>query len=854
MELLILFGIGVAFLLWLQSQIKKAGARPRATAQTTYRSPERELRQGVPYAARQRIALDAPTPVLAAPAPPQDVSSVRQAPASAEAQETAEQTVMAHFNIVHRDGRYSHGGFGFSTLNQAVAYAKQRKSDPTAGPLGRAGPTAASVTPPRATSPDASPRVASSRSAASDPPRWISAGETAEIGGLTVSGGLFYAGKAFTDVWRDENCLIDTSLPVATWTADATGSELSYWPSYRGASPGVRRAYLEWLAGGRRDPQAGIGLVFMFFYGLERRLFVEKMFHDADAIVEEVQRLLAVYGENYSFANYARRLLDTAELMRTSEIVRPPLALPAAYNFEIPLPTRRYFGALLAQGRAFDADDALVWILSLPLGFRTPVTRCFDELCALWRVRFDERHPEGLKIRAPKQQLGGVYRSASGRFEATVAVGDLPDIAAVSAPLNRLRTLFDGCVEDLDAFSRLIGRKPEARSTLEGALCLPRDLHGTAMAGGVEAAREALSALIGDARVVPVRVQKIGEIVGMAFDEAKLSLPVQRQLGATLDRLHVAFEPDRRYGETALTPEGEMVIYAADAGAPVDPERPAYAAARTMVEIAALAAAADGEVVAAEFDQINADLQAMPELSALERHRLLARALHVLRAPPKQQAALARLAKLPESARRSVSAAAIGAVLADGHVQPAEVRFLEKLHKTLDLPQDEVYAALHRGAVQVDAPVVVAPEEWSAGVTIPAEGPRDATVVAFDAARLARIRQETSEVASLLAGIFADEEPPPTPAAPAPAMAASVFAGLEPRHAELLVAIVASGGLERSAFEARAQALKLLPDGALETINEWGFETFDEAVVEDDETLIPAAHLAADLRTMGNLT
>ena len=119
------------------------------------------------------------------------------------------------------------------------------------------------------------------------------------------------------------------------------------------------------------------------------------------------------------------------------------------------------------------------------------------------------------------------------------------------------------------------------------------------------------------------------------------------------------------------------------------------------------------------------------------------------------------------------------------------MKFLEKLYKALGLPQDDVYASLHRGAVRIDGPVTVAPGEDEAGVAIPREARADGTVL-FDPARLARIQQETSAVSSLLAGIFADAEPEPPIVTTDVPIGLSLFFGLDGRHADLLSAVLKS--------------------------------------------------------------
>ena len=50
---------------------------------------------------------------------------------------------------------------------------------------------------------------------------------------------------------------------------------MGHWPSYNCLDKRARAAYLTWLIEGRRNESAYIGYVFLFFYGLERRLLVD---------------------------------------------------------------------------------------------------------------------------------------------------------------------------------------------------------------------------------------------------------------------------------------------------------------------------------------------------------------------------------------------------------------------------------------------------------------------------------------------------------------------------------------------------------------------------------------------------
>ena len=105
-------------------------------------------------------------------------------------------------------------------------------------------------------------------------------------------------------------------------------------------------------------------------------------------------------------------------------------------------------------------------------------------------------------------------------------------------------------------------------------------------------------------------------------------------------------------------------------------------------------------------------------------------------------------------------------------------------------------------------------------------------------------------MSALLAGIFVeDEEAKPT--APEPTVTAAVrFDGLDRSHAELLWVLV-QGPLAWDEFEEQARGARLLPTGAIETINEWGFEMLGESVIEEDDPVAVASHLAGQLAAMG---
>lgn len=687
--------------------------------------------------------------------------------------------------------------------------------------------------------------------------RWVRHDETVHVAGHSLPGGMIYVGTTLPSPRSGDpdNCLIDKRCKVATSRADVGGQTMEYWPSYSSITPSARLAYLQWLAGGRKDPAYSIGYVFLFLYGLERRLVLEDNRGDAAAIAAELQRLLFIYGENRSFRGYASELLDIAFCLDSTATEMQAPAPGLCNGRPIPTSVRLRLGKRLAQKQPLTADDCLIWILSLPTTkARTPVTRCFEELRSMWGIRFEAKHPAGLSVKAPKTELQVHYSAASGTFSRTVNLqhdgSAIPEIAALSAPLNGLGELFESCVADLESYSRFLARQPHARGTPEAAMLLPRDVLDKMPDNPLATLSSRMEALFGGQPIASVSVASLLEATGVAVAGEKLNAGHGKQVGGMLDKLDIGFEPDIRYGTGGLTADGTAVLFKAKGGATVDGSKVEYRATRAMVEIAALAATSDGNVQAAEFEAIKLEVLSLTSLSATERARLLAFATMALKNIVRHETVLNRLSKLPMGERRRVALAAVSAVLSDGYAAAGEVRFLEKLHKAFGLPVDELYPMLHRGGVEIDQPTMVAAEEASKGTPIPSlpspSAPKSSRkTVRIDDAKLARIKAETADVSKLLASIFVEEDAvPSTPPMPlVPLVGGSGFIGLEEAHGILLSAVMAAGSMPKPVFEARAKELRLLPGGAIETINEWAFDRLDEAALEDDDDVVVPAHL-----------
>jgi tellurite resistance protein len=693
--------------------------------------------------------------------------------------------------------------------------------------------------------------------------KWIGLGEAVSIQGTVIASGLYYLGDALSigDGRMTDQYVINPKLPIRSPQSDVDGSSMPYWPSYAGITPAARRAFIDWMMGGRRDPAYGIGHVFLFFYGLEHRQFVDGDTNSTGTFVSEVERLLTIYGNSNSFQHYARDFITYAQLFAGTPLKEPSLSVERSGSGEMAPEIRIHLGKRLSESRALGARDALLWLLAMPdVYLRTAAVRCFDEFVDLWTLRFNQKYPGGFPIKTPTKNIRLKYRAASNAFAVDVPGphDQYPDILAVTASTNSLKALVQSCTDELDPFSRFVGRQPASRSTMQAALLLPDDLQRQTSIAAISGFGERMAAIMGDNGRASTSMRKMLETAELGYPpHGKIAPALGDQLGRILDIVNIAIEPDHRYGSGTPQIDDQVFVFKAPNGGPVDPDRIPYRVMKAQVEVAVLAAATDGESSHEELVRVIAAIRAGSDLSGVEQARLIAYTVTIFKSPPKQERVLRRLAERTVAEKEAIATAATAFVGGGTKVDPNDVKFLERLHKALGLSKDRVYAELHRIEPPRDEPVPVSEERRVAGIPITKEKEtpsRSPSSVQIDPDRLARVQRETETVSALLAQIFVEESGPVPTAPAADGHQEPAFEGLDHAHAELVEFLEIKGEISRREFDERARALKLLPDGAIERINDWSFDHFDEALLDDGEQVVMATNLRTRLSEMRETT
>lgn len=665
--------------------------------------------------------------------------------------------------------------------------------------------------------------------------RWIPPGETVTVAGITLPGGMIYVGSSLKSGYYDvDPALINPNLKVSTADVDISLALTDYWPSYSSISPDARKGYLQWLSSGRKAPNANIGYVFLFFYGLERRVLLEAPTEpvakaDIPAIAAEVQRLLNIYGSNYSFRNYASQFLSYIALDGVSEkaYLRSPPVI-TEYSFVLPLSLRVGLGQLAVDQKPVPADWAVAWALADPnISRRTAVTRCADLFASLFKQKYAEVHGEGfiLKVNRTKLKVGYTPASAGLRsFDFTRTIGDLPDVSAVKTPVAKLQELVNECTTALDPYSRYIGRHPDKAQALEGLLQLPAEL----WPAPVRAELDDLKNRVGDGMIL----MSFGELSGRLKSAGGLTRDKVLGLARALESLHLGLEPDVLAGAKTPKAEDKIALFATHPEDGAVRAGPAYSAAAVTLDLACVAALADGEASAHELLHITKQVDSWAHLSEAHRKRLKAHLRLGIDQPTTLASLKKKLEPLPADAKRSIVRFLAHLTQADGKVTPEEVKFLERVYKMLGIEAQQVYSDLH---VQAATGASVAAPAIGASVA-----PAEPSGFTLDVERIAQLQKETEAVSALLANVFAEEAPTEaavdeaTLAEEVPKMAPGVL-GLDHDHSAFLRQLIARHAWSRDELADMAADMELMLDGALEHINETMLDSFEAPLAEGDD-------------------
>lgn len=665
---------------------------------------------------------------------------------------------------------------------------------------------------------------------------WVPPGKDVTVKGFLIKGGMVYVGADIVSGsgYGVEPALINPTKPVSESAADCHTRYMSYWPSYDTITPEARASYLQWLAGGKCDPESDIGYVFLYFYGLERRALSDagsdqQANAEIPLIEQEVRRLLGIYGKKGSFHGYANSFLEYLAAKRREGLAlenRPVPSLDQGRGSSLDL--RVGLGLHACGGKPLPAEWGFAWYSSTHLP--RVVARCPDAFESLYTKEFVKRFGDGIKLPVNKTRIKVTHRAASAGFagKSFTAELDLPDVSILSDPAMKVKEVGDVCCSLLASYGRLLIVNPDKANSLEALLLMPICLWPESVCAALRNLRRAVSEA-DQAKLIPLRELLAILPHGDDLNRARFSV-LSRALGS----FGLGIEPDVRFGSDLAGPDSTIALFVGNGLDQDSPFSNGFPSAALVLHMAYAVASADNSFGEAEATVILNHINCKSNLLEVERDRLLAR-LCLYRTSPPNCAGLKKRAELDKRDRETISDFLVRVALAGGMASPSKVRILESLFKLMGMDQSALYnmihtaeAQLHSVSTEIDAPTPI---------RVPA--PRTSgSSIQLDPTRLAALKADSDRVSALLESVFADTavaEPEEPPIEDHDEKMEVSGLDLDADHAGLLQVLLRRVQWSRTELEEICADRGLMPDGAIERINEAAFIRYDSALIEGED-------------------
>jgi uncharacterized tellurite resistance protein B-like protein len=663
---------------------------------------------------------------------------------------------------------------------------------------------------------------------------------------------LVYVGELLLDScdYNNDACLINPKLKVSSAEPWEAGDEMGYWPHYGQIPAKCRGVYLKWLASGRLGPETYIGYVFLFFYGLERRLIIDGQKGKVSKeerldIINEIKRLLKIYGKNRSFHGYANNLLAIEWVLYRSDKTAPDyIDFSDRYHYE---PFQVVLAQYVAKGQPIPANVALQWLMLHPEFYpRTPARRCAKEFRKLFTHRYVKKYGNGLLVKPNKRPLKLEYRAASPSLSGNLKlkVPKLPNPFFLTGPFKKLSSIAEECTQELDAYSRYLGRKNNSSNTMAAWALLPNDLMNDLP--NIEQMKNCLTQICENCPEL-IDVKSLYKI----FREQppnQLNKKECETLALFIESLGFGMAPDIRYHNLKADSNGFVVIFSKGHGVDFRPSKE-FCTVGTILRMGAMVSQIDEDISPSEETILRELVLDNRELTGIEKDSLLAFLHWCLRTQQSTTGLRQRLSEISNDEKTAISHILVSVAHADGRIEPREVKQLERLYTTLGLDKKQVTSDLHVLAASSE-PVTVRKRDQDVSYTIPGSIPENVTAKGFHLnEELIRIREEeTKQVKGVLESIFSEQPEDKIDIAPEPVIQQSTPVDvLDEAHQNFFHRLIVQETWKRSALHEICEELGLMADGAMEVLNEWAFDNVNAPLIDDGEPVYVDINLAKEI-------
>lgn len=657
--------------------------------------------------------------------------------------------------------------------------------------------------------------------------QWIQPDDKINICGVEITRGNIYVGQRIEPDSQErssfnsfdcEPSLIDESLHVQSAPYSYSDSSLGYWPSYAFLSDKARGAYLSWLASDRDDVSCPIGYVFIYFYGLERRVLIDGQNqnvseHELQMLFNEISRLRMVFIKNRSFNHYSSQLLEAASILYpeaySASSIDGDSDFTGSMRFKLDL------AKTVKEGRPVSADQACIWVIKHMDDYelRMPIRRCMKEFSVFFKNRYHLKYGDGLLLEPNKARLRLGYKPASdGLRGMSLLLPDLPDPSMLKEPRQKIMGLADICTNELEPYSRYLSRKGTSEQDAAAIVLLPIEAmnHEVSMtfkewADDIIETNHGLTSVLDFWTHMgvscPVRINK---------KEYNLMQAFARKMGYDM-------APDPFYHHVKVNVKDALVLFVATNDMHFSPS-PAFVFTVIMLRLGAMVALVNNDLDQAKWKILKQVIDSNQDFTADEKRSLHAYLTWQLHSPVNMAGIKNRMALLDKEEKTVIGRVIVEVACSDGKIEPAGIKELEKIYSGLGLDSVSLSSDIHQySSMDVSrSSVVKSTDKTITGFTL------DPTV-------LARHESATKDVHKLLDAILTkDETEIPTDASQ------SQREGLDSAHNQFYHCLLKKERWSQDEAEVLCKSFDLILGGALEVINDWSYAKVDALVLEEE--------------------
>ncbi|WP_257283362.1 TerB N-terminal domain-containing protein, partial [Endozoicomonas sp. SESOKO1] len=454
------------------------------------------------------------------------------------------------------------------------------------------------------------------------PGKWIKSSESIIINGQKITGGNFYFGGKLNslDEYGTEASLVDDSLKIENKASTFDDESLGYWPKFISLTPKGRGAFLSWLSGNRSDPDTPLGYVFIYFYGIERRITVDSLKQEVDdtefkVLFEEVLRLKGIYGSSRSFSSYATRLLEIMCILRPhavsySELEKTPQRDSLLFKHRLAITVN--------DEKPIPAELALAWIRFYPdYNLKKPAQRCSYEFSQMFTRLYSKKYGDGIVVKANKTRLKIGYHPASSSLRGiSLPQQDLPDPSNLKGPVNKLIAIADECTAELDAYSRYLAKPDTSPTDIKAILFLPDEISDLGATLGLGKFKKWADDAISTKKGL-VDVEEFWTFTKSPLP-SKINKKESELIQNLAQKLGYGIAPDTRYHHAKTSADGKLVLFPEGHGKYFEPSK-AYSEMGVVLRLGAMVASVDSHTDQAESNLLTQLIDHNTNLSPIEK-------------------------------------------------------------------------------------------------------------------------------------------------------------------------------------------------------------------------------------------